>query len=294
MKIPTSPRGESAMNRCLSVGLGTSRRRTGPGFTIVELLVVVAIIGVLVSLIQPSLTRAREVSKRSLCMARLHLQGTAMVGYSSDNKGVIGCDINVNNGWDHFTYVTQNTSPRNIGRWIVGGYITGKMFHCPGQYWTNPGSEPYNSVSGTYYQILERWADGLPKDSSNATYTNWLYSTYAFNSGLTAATWSVNRPWTRSSTYGASIMPWRVDDLNFAWPVMADLRTYSAIGNGTTQGSANHLSEGFNVLYPRGEVRWYQQLNSYNLAEAQSYPSPAFNGSNESTLWTAYTTFAAN
>jgi prepilin-type N-terminal cleavage/methylation domain-containing protein len=54
-------------NNLLDPGL----RSLAPGFTLVELLVVLAILIVLVALLLPSLSRAREAGRRARCMANL-------------------------------------------------------------------------------------------------------------------------------------------------------------------------------------------------------------------------------
>jgi len=58
-------------------------------FTLIELLVVIAIIAVLASLLLPSLQKAREKSKESLCRGNLRQQAIAFTMYSSDWEGMM-------------------------------------------------------------------------------------------------------------------------------------------------------------------------------------------------------------
>ena len=51
------------------------RRRVRHGFTLVELLVVVAIIALLVSILMPSLASARELTRKIICSTNLHTLG---------------------------------------------------------------------------------------------------------------------------------------------------------------------------------------------------------------------------
>jgi prepilin-type N-terminal cleavage/methylation domain-containing protein/prepilin-type processing-associated H-X9-DG protein len=60
------------------------RRRA---FTLIEVLVVVAIIALLVAILLPSLSRAREVAKRTVCLSNHHMIGLAWMFYHTDNKG---------------------------------------------------------------------------------------------------------------------------------------------------------------------------------------------------------------
>lgn len=72
-------------------------------FTLIELLVVITIIGVLISLLLPSLSRSREAAQSALCKDNLRSQFRAITAYKCDNKdrmpsswGAGGTDLN----WD--------------------------------------------------------------------------------------------------------------------------------------------------------------------------------------------------
>lgn len=52
------------------------------GFTLIEVLVVVAIIALLVAILLPSLSRARAQARNTACLANLHTFGVNLMGYS--------------------------------------------------------------------------------------------------------------------------------------------------------------------------------------------------------------------
>src|SRR3569833_2162026 len=59
-----------------------AHRRRKAAFTLVELLVVIGIIAVLISILLPTITKAREAANRSACLSNLHQIHALLVMYS--------------------------------------------------------------------------------------------------------------------------------------------------------------------------------------------------------------------
>ena len=57
------------------------------GFTLIELLVVIAIIALLMAILMPSLRKARDQARRTVCAAHLQTCAKAGVLYADDNNG---------------------------------------------------------------------------------------------------------------------------------------------------------------------------------------------------------------
>lgn len=88
-------------NQCLNTRLLKSRGKPYRGATLVEALIVVAIIGLLVSLLLPAVQASRESARRTVCSGKMRQVGLALFGFESarsrfpsgnevEREGVVG------------------------------------------------------------------------------------------------------------------------------------------------------------------------------------------------------------
>src|ERR1700710_1420350 len=81
-----------------------SNRKNRLGFTLVELLVVIGIIALLISILLPSLNKARQSAKSVACLSNLKQVGNAVQMYMLDSKGRLPWGLG-------FMDLTTTTSP---------------------------------------------------------------------------------------------------------------------------------------------------------------------------------------
>ncbi len=81
-------------------------------FTLIEVLVVVAIIGILASFLLPSLSKARMTSRIAVCKSNLKQVYTAQVLFSDDNENMVFTN-NRGPEWMTLTKYNGNTTPND-------------------------------------------------------------------------------------------------------------------------------------------------------------------------------------
>jgi prepilin-type N-terminal cleavage/methylation domain-containing protein len=125
-------------------------RRLRQGFTLVELLVVIGIIALLVGILLPTLTKARDAAARTACLSSLRELGNALRIYGTENHeccpigGVKADPANGNPGTNPlmqyaFTYTVYWVGPSGegisgLGFLAYSGLLkSGRTFYCPSE-----------------------------------------------------------------------------------------------------------------------------------------------------------------
>jgi prepilin-type N-terminal cleavage/methylation domain-containing protein/prepilin-type processing-associated H-X9-DG protein len=246
---------------------GASPRRS-KGFTLVELLVVIGIIALLISILLPSLNRAREQANRIKCAA--NLKSLAQHGFIYSNQ-----DIRNGGRFPRTYYLAAGTGLDHS----VAGAGQDKSFDV-----TNPSVVGDNNYLASFYLLLK--ATDLTGEvfvcpSTNATraYTdidpqtrsNWPTKYVEYNS------YSYNCPFPSTAALSGG---WRFDNtLGPDYPFASDMNpgqganqangdnlktdvagtAYNASRRSMARANTNnHQNEGQQVAYCDGHVEWQQ------------------------------------
>ena len=129
----------------------TQRRRWG--FTLVELLVVIGIIALLIAILLPSLSKAREVARRTVCGTKVNAWGKAFILYATDYNGMLPLD-----GGD-------GTSAAPIGLWSDPRL----WFNGPTVY-MGTGNRTYDQLQQQLCPTNNANACNLPKGNANSMF----------------------------------------------------------------------------------------------------------------------------
>lgn len=121
--------------------------RKTSGFTLIEVLLVVALISLLISILLPALSKARHAAQTAVCAANLSLIYTSTVSYTTSNRNLLPSALSwVSGKWWDINAVRNGTLYAEMGK-NEGAYIC-PVFPQTKSWWTtNYNGDNYTTKS---------------------------------------------------------------------------------------------------------------------------------------------------
>jgi prepilin-type processing-associated H-X9-DG protein len=210
-------------------------------FTLIEMLLVIAIIVILVAMLLPMMSRAKESGKRATCLSNQKQIGVALLVYASDHKRKLPeTQATTQPGWGVWT-IYKNDTYFGLGKLYDQGYLSAaKAYYCPS--WECP-PETGAAWKAQYGYLNETGTSGGLPFPGNPMPTNSTKIHYFYRASFSklAGNW-------RPASLGR-------DDPKKA--LTAEFWTNTA-ATSTGIGLYIHRGEGYNVAYLDGHAKWVE------------------------------------
>jgi prepilin-type N-terminal cleavage/methylation domain-containing protein/prepilin-type processing-associated H-X9-DG protein len=146
--------------------MSCNKKRIHPAFTLVELTVVIAILGILMGFLFPAVQQVRESARRIACSNNLKQQGMALLQFESSFQSFpAGADAGTLHSWctrilpylehgDLFQQIDLQAdwdAPSNLA-WTRQNL---SVFSCPSSWKSYPGLTDYSGISGSSHRATQ-------------------------------------------------------------------------------------------------------------------------------------------
>ncbi len=133
---------------------------TGRGFTLIEMLIVIGVIGLLVSIVAPAVVMARAMLDSFNCKNNLRSLAMGLINYSTDNKGCLPANVHDLESlrWVRIRIPAGETDPRVMG--VLAPLVDNNQatFLCP----TFKGDEGGGGDKALCHYAIPSIFSGLP------------------------------------------------------------------------------------------------------------------------------------